>query len=231
MSDPKDLVPSRVGTPAVEHLTNIIKAGLATAPFCGGLASLMTDYIPSARQARLEAFASTLAPDLERLQKHVDEETIKTDEFAFILEKCFRGAAENYQKEKPEAFRGMLVNTAIGFIATSDEKEFFIRLVGSLSALHMRILRFMVDPHGYLAAVGIPPERIRGGFSDFFPVAIPGVHIDVLKSAFSDLYQLGFINTDKSIFSIMTAGQGLALLVGRVTPLGVRLIQFCSVPR
>ena len=30
-----------------EHLLNVLKAGLATAPFCGGLASLITDYIPS----------------------------------------------------------------------------------------------------------------------------------------------------------------------------------------
>ncbi|GAB3309125.1 hypothetical protein GCM10027428_05140 [Haliea atlantica] len=67
----------------------------------------------------------------------------------------------------------------------------------------------------------------------FFPVAVPGVNVEVIKSAFGDLYQYGFLNTDKSIFSTMTSGQGLELLGrgGRVTELGKKFIQFCSVPQ
>lgn len=220
-----------VPSPAVEHLLNIIKAGLATAPFLGGIASLMTDYIPSRKQERLEEFAKRLADDFERLQDRINDNVILTDEFAFLFEKSFRGAAENYQTEKLDAFRGILVNSAIGSGLTSDEQEHFLSLVDTLSVLHIRILSFMAAPQHYLRARGIAVEQIRGGFAQFFPVAIPGVHLEVMKSAFGDLYQAGLINTDKTIFATMTSSQGLNLLDDRVSSLGKQFISFCAVPR
>ena len=111
---------------ATEHLVNILKAGLATAPFCGGIASLMSDYIPSSKFQRLDQFAEKIAKDLYRLQNQVNEAIIQTDEFAFLFENCFRGVAENYQKEKLEAFRGILINSAIGVNLSEDEKEYFL---------------------------------------------------------------------------------------------------------
>lgn len=216
-----------------EHILNALKAGLSTAPFCGGIASLMTDYIPSSKQQRLEQFATDVAADLDSLQKHVKNDVILRDDFAYIFEQCFRGAAEHYQQDKLDAFRGMLVNAATGFGASSDEREYFLNLVNSLSGLHLRILKFMAMPDRYLSECGISPDRIRGGFSTFLPVAIPGVNVEAIKSAFGELYQYGFINTDKSIFSTMTSGQGLDLLGQgtRVTQFGARFIQFCTSPK
>jgi hypothetical protein len=180
---------------------------------------------------RLEAFAERLAADMNELQDRVDEAQILTDEFAFIFEKCFRGVAENYQAEKLESFRGILLNAAIGTDLSKDEKEFFLNLVTTLSVLHIRILKFMAEPVRYLEAHGISADRIQGGFSEFFPVAIPGVDLEVIKAAFGDLHQYGFINTDKTIFATMTAGQGLHLLGNRVLELGRKFVAFCTRPR
>lgn len=215
----------------VEHILNILKAGLATAPFCGGIASLMTDYIPSSKQRRLEEFAERLAEDLNELKDRVDENKILTDEFAFLFEKCFRGVAENYQAEKLEAFKAILVNAALGINLSEEEKEYYLNLVNSLSVLHIRILRFMVDPRSYLEHNQIPVDKIRGGFSHFFPIAIPGIELEIIKSAFSDLYQYGLISADKIIFATTTAGQGLDLLGDRVTSLGRRYVEFCTKPK
>ncbi|ADJ28448.1 hypothetical protein [Nitrosococcus watsonii] len=217
-------------TPA-EHVLNLLKSGLATTPFCGGIASLMSDYIPSAKQRRLEEFTIKLAEDLSELQDRVKESQILTDEFAFLFEKSFRGAAENYQTEKLEAFRAILVNAALGIDLSEEEKEYFLNLVNTLSALHIRILRFMAEPKSYLEANKIPPKDIRGGFTQFFPVAVPGIELEVIKSAFSDLYQYDLINTDKIIFSTMTSGQGLDLLGDRISNLGRRFINFCTKPK
>src|SRR5204863_7826997 len=97
----------------VEVVVNIFKAVLATLPFSGGIASLMTDYIPSSRFKRLEDFATKTAEDLRNHADEVNEEYLRTDDFAFMFEKCFRGAAENPQKEKLNAFRGIIVNYSI----------------------------------------------------------------------------------------------------------------------
>ena len=48
-------------TNSVEHIVSVLKAGLATVPFAGGIASLISDYIPSAKQRRVEAFAQKIA--------------------------------------------------------------------------------------------------------------------------------------------------------------------------
>lgn len=213
-----------------EHVVNAFKAALATAPFCGGIASLITDYIPTMKQRRIDDFVERVADDLIALQDRVDEQALQTDEFAFIFEKCFRGVAENYQVEKLDAFKGILVNAAIGEDVAGDEQEYFLNLVNTLSALHLRILSFLAAPQDYLKARNISPEQISGGFESFFPVAIPGIDIEVIKSAFGDLYQAGLINTDKSMFTMTTSGRGLDLLGNRVTELGRRFIIFCTSP-
>jgi hypothetical protein len=219
------------GIPIQEHLLNILKASLSTAPFIGGIASLITDYIPSARLKRLEGFAEAIGQDLERLQERINAEYITTDDFAFIFEKTFRAVAENPQSVKLEVFRGILVNAAIGRDIPEEEKEFFLNLAMNLSTLHIRILKFMVSPEEYLKGVGIPKERIQGGFSHFFPIAIPGIKPDVIRSAFADLHRYGLTNTGPEILGTTTAGQGLELLGDRVSELGKRFIQFCSIPR
>ena len=218
-------------SPIIETILNIFKAALATAPFCGGIASLITDYIPSARFRRLEEFAQKVADDLSRLSSRVDQSYIKSDDFAFIFEKSFRGVAENPQQEKINAFRGILVNSAIRKDYSEEEKEYFLNLVSTLSVLHIRILRFMAFPKEYLRDSNIPENRIQGGFSDFFPVVISGVEISIIISAFEDLYQSGLINTEKHIFNTMTSAQGLHLLGNRVSDSGRRFIQFCVTPK
>lgn len=214
----------------VELIVNIFKAVLATAPFGGGIASLMTDYIPSARFKRLEDFAAKTAEDLKNHADEVDETYLKTDDFAFMFEKCFRGAAENPQKEKLDAFRGILVNSAIRRDLSEEEKEYFLNMANTLTALHIRILTFMAEPLAYLEAAGISQNQIQGGFRQFFPVAIPGVELDVIRSAFGDLHRFGLTNTDQGIFSTMTAGQGLQLLGGRVSSFGEQFIRFIMSP-
>lgn len=213
-----------------EAILNIFKATLSTAPFCGGIASLISDYIPSARFQRLEKFAQQIADDLLELSSRVNETYIQTDDFAYLFEKSFRGVAENHNPEKINSFRGILINSAVRDDYSEEEKEYFITLVNTLSALHIRMLRFMAQPNQYLSDSGIPEGQIVGGFSDFFPVAIPGVSLSVIESAFGDLYQYGLISTDKTIFRTMTAGQGLHLLGNRVSDFGHRFIQFCISP-
>ena len=124
-------------SPVAETMLNVFKAALSTAPFTGGLASLITDYIPSSRFRRLEEFAQR---------------------------------------------------------------------------------------------AGIDERRITGGFADMFRTVLPGMDLDLVKSAFGDLYQSGLISTDKTIFGTMTSAQGLQLLGDRVTPLGHRFMRFVKTP-
>ena len=51
------------GSAGAERLTSIFKAVLASAPFMGGIASLISDQIGSRRQRRLEEFALNTAEE------------------------------------------------------------------------------------------------------------------------------------------------------------------------
>lgn len=216
--------------PGVSHLLNVLKAGLASTPFLGGIASLITDYIPSSRENRLDTFTKQIADDLYMLQDKVDQGVFESDEFAFLFEKCYRGVAESYQSEKLEAFRGILVNSAVGVDLSCDEREYFLNLVSTLSVLHLRIIWFLGDSERYLVKHGIPTSSISGGFSSFMPRAIPGVSLEVIKSAFGELYRYGLISTDRNIFGMVTVGQGFDLLGDRITDHGRAFLSFCSSP-
>jgi hypothetical protein len=215
----------------VDRILIIFKAALASTPLAGCFSSLISDFIPSGRLHRVEQFVKQVAVELNEMKENVSIDYILTDEFAYIFEKAMRGAAENYQAEKLEAFRGILVNASVDFKASVEEKEFYINLVNNLTALHLRILRFLHEPENYLERAGIDLNSIQGGFSQFFPVAIPGIKIEVIRSAFDDLYRYGLINTDKSIFTTMTSGQGLPLLGQRLSPFGKSFIGFCISPK
>ena len=122
------------------------------------------------------------------------------------------------------------MNAAIRKDVKQEEKEYFLVLVNNLSVLHLRILSFMTEPKAYLAHLQIDERQVRGGFTEMFALVLPGVDPKIVESAFGDLYQLGLITTDKSIFHTMTSGQGLQLLGNRVAPLGRKFIDFCKAP-
>ena len=220
------------GDTIAQHLAKGFSVGIGIAdPVLGALASLATVFIPSRRAKRLEEFAEQIASDLRALREAIDATYIRSDEFAHIFEQSFRGVAENYQEEKVAAFRGILVNAPIRRDVSEDEKQYFLSLVSSLTPLHIRLLRFLDDPAAYAAAAGLSESSIDGGFRRFLPVVISGVRVEVLESAFADLYQMGMINTAPSIFTTMTSAGGLQLARGRVTPLGQLFVSFITAPR
>ena len=216
--------------PPGEHILNIFKAVLANIPVGAAISSLMTDYIPSSKSKRINEFARQIAEDLRRLKDKIDNEYILKDDFAYLFEQAFRGVAQNYQKDKIEAFRGILINSAIRPDIKQEEKEFFLNLVDNLSVLHIRILKFLANPMSYIKEQGIDPNSIQGGFSDIFRKLMPELATPIIESAFGDLYQRGLIGTDKSIFHTMTSASGLHLVGDRVNNLGKGFIEFCKVP-
>lgn len=212
-----------------EHIINGIKAVLANFPIGSGIASLISDYIPSQRELRLMEFTENIAKDLSKLQDEINENYLKSYEYAFIFEKCYKGAVENYQKEKIIAFRAILVNALVEFEITQTEKEFYLNLVENLSLLHIQVLSFLAFPKKYLELNGLDESLVSGGFSSFFPKVIPTANVEIIKLAFKDLYSYGFTNTDSSIFNTMTSSSGWSLLGDRVSKNGRNFIHFISI--
>ncbi|RYZ79599.1 MAG: hypothetical protein EOP06_26890 [Proteobacteria bacterium] len=182
----EDATPNSTALNVAEHLFNIFRAGLSMHPIGGAFASLMNDYIPSTRTLRLENFAQQVAGDIHALANRVDENYVRTDEFAFIFESCFRGAAENYQQEKLRAFRNILVNSLIRTDYSGEEREYFIHMVNTLSVLHIQVIR---------KALACPGEYDSEGR---FLLYLSGVDVKMVESAYRELVQLQLLsNTDR----------------------------------
>ena len=217
-----------------EGAVNALKALFASLPFTGGIASLMSDYIPNRRMERIEQLAKEFGEDLNRLKDKVDESRIQTDSFARLFEESFKGAASNYHEEKLESFRAILINSLVSSDLTDDEKEYILSLVNDLTALHIRVLSFMYDADGYVQRHGLKPSNLDfGGFRVIFEKVFYPISIDVTRSAYSDLYRRGLVTTEDSIFATMTSSRGRQLIASpsRVSALGQRFVRFITVPR
>jgi len=69
-----------------DHLLNALKAMLNAVPIVGGtLASLMSDYIPKAREERLKQFLIDFAEELSNVSEKVNVTNLESERFSDLL--------------------------------------------------------------------------------------------------------------------------------------------------
>jgi hypothetical protein len=219
-----------------EHTIAIVSAAINVIPWIGGsLSSLLNDYMPNASQERLKNYLISLALDSDNIQNQLKEnrealdKRIKTDEFEFIFIKCLKAVQENYQQEKLNAYRAILLNSILEDNPT-EQKEYFLHILNSLTVTHLNILSFMNNPEEYLFRRSIDKSDIRGGHVQIFRKVMPNIDIELIKVATEELYQLGFTNSGKNMFGITTSTQGLGLIKNKLSPLGSDFIKFITTP-
>jgi len=134
-------------TPASDHVIAVLKALLASVPIVGGsLSSLVGDYIPKMKEKRFIEFTQDLQRQFTFLSDYVQRDYLKTEEFAFLFEQCYRRVSECYHAESLKALRNILVNSAIRFDVSQETKEEYMRIAGILRPPHLDILHFFQDP-------------------------------------------------------------------------------------
>lgn len=227
----KTIVPADLEkTHSSNHVVNVVKAAISAIPIIGGpISSLVNDYIPNKKLKRLLDFTKHLSKNIERFKDEIDEEFVKTDEFAYLFEQTYKLVLENYQKEKLDSLLALLVNSLRCRDLKADTMEYYLKKIETLSPLHLGLLRFLSFPVDCFAELGIKPEDIKDhGFSRTLQAYFRDVPPDVLKGVFGDLHQMGFTNTDRSIFGTLTAGSGVDIISGRVSSLGKDFMKFCT---
>ncbi|MGB2728321.1 MAG: hypothetical protein WBD09_07575 [Halobacteriota archaeon] len=227
----KTIVPADLEkTPSSNHIVNVVKAAISGIPIIGcPISSLVNDYIPNKKLKRLLDFTKQLSENIERFKDEIDEEFVKTDEFAYLFEQTYKLVLENYQKEKLDSLMALLVNSLRGRDLKSDTMEYYLKKIATLSPLHLGMLRFLSFPVDCFAEIGIKPEDVKDyNFSRTLQAYFRDVPLDVLKGVFGDLHQMGFTNTDQIIFGALTAGSGVGIISGRVSSLGKDFMKFCT---
>ena len=124
-----------------ELIRNIAIGAIGMIPFAGGPLSVLLDkYLPSTLQKRRDQFINDLASDLENLPKETIQKLLVSDEYHSLLIKTCRTILQENKKEKIYCFRNILLNTAINEDCTSNEIDFYSKLIQELSIDQIRIL-------------------------------------------------------------------------------------------
>jgi len=142
-----------------------------------------------------------------------------------------QAAIRNHQQEKLEALRNAVLNVASGNAPDEDLQLMFLNFIDTLTAWHLRILRFFQDPSGYGAARGVGyPNWSTGGLSSVMEHTFSELRGQraFYDQIVNDLYSRGLMSSDASgLHTTMTAA---GMFTKRTTPMGEGFLAFVSSP-
>ncbi len=221
---------THVGEPIISG----VKALVAAIPFVGGsLNSLMNDYIPDFKHERLKKIVEKIGNDVDEIKDSLNEEYIKTEEFAYYFEITLKRSLEEFNEEKIRYYIGFLIgNLDRNKQSNNDEKDFYLKLIEKLTPLQLKIIRFLKSPENYFDEIDII-NQVRDkipndSFLKMLELAFNEVDIDILKKSFAELYTYGLTKAGEISFEATTMSRGFDAIHGKLNQIGERFIIFCG---
>jgi len=227
----------KAGAKDVAHTA--VKMGLSTVPILGGAAAeLFSAIIVPPISKRRDEWMESIAIALKVLQERVDDfdvENLSQNEiFITTVMHASQVAIRNHQKEKLEALRNAVLNSALANEPEEDMQLMFLNFVDILTPSHLRILKLYSDSE---AGEEIYNSMEPSGFVErFFPeINKPEMdqRIGLYCQLFRDLTNYGLMNTSSGlVMPLETERGGLIPTVrgGSITSIGKRFIDFITSP-
>ncbi len=161
---------------SVDALLTVTKAGLSAIPSVGGpAAELFATVIVPPLTRRREAWLQSLAEGLEALEKKVEglsmESLASNEAFVTMVMEASNIAVRNHAKEKVEALRNAVLNSAI---KSPDEylQGILLQFIAIATPWHFRVLSFYSAPENFVKDAGLKLES--GDYlSDFVERIVP----------------------------------------------------------
>jgi hypothetical protein len=146
---------------AVDVVYTIIKAGVAGIPYIGGpAAQILAAVIAPPINRRRDLWFEDLAERLSRIEGKVAGFTLEAlgenEAFLTTVLQATQTAARTHQKEKHEALRNAVLNTALGHNPNEDKNLMFLRFIDELMPSHLDVLAILHDPQGEYSRRGVP---------------------------------------------------------------------------
>ncbi len=199
----------------IEHLKNISIAAVSTIPVLGGALSVLMDkYIPNYVERRRIQLMEDLSKELEELSERITPERLASEEFASVFIRGFRRAMEEHLHEKIEAFKAIILNTAIAPSTEFDELTLFLRLVSDLTVDQIRIL--------HLLQRDADIRKDKQGLFLVMKAAWPDADSDYLMACVNELLRGNLVTSNPK----NKGEQGQHFLTG----LGSRFVAYISTP-
>jgi hypothetical protein len=212
----------------------LTKAGLSAIPVVGGpAAELFSAIIVPPLAKRRDEWIESVVEGLKALEERVNgfeiEALSQNETFITTVMHASQAAIRNHQKEKREALRNAVLNSASSNDLEEDLQLMFLNFADTLTPLHLRILKFLNDPHEWCQRNEIAcPDLTMGSISSILELALPELEgrRELYDQVVKDLFSRGLIGTD-SLHSIMSSA---GIFAPRTTDMGKRFIDFVTSP-
>ena len=209
------------------------KAAWSLSPVAGpAVVEFLSYFFQPPIEKRMQEWMGLIADGLRQLEEKaaVDLEKLQQNEqFVSTAMQAFPMSLRNHQKEKLEALRNAVLNSALPSPPDESLQQMFLHLVSTFTVWHLRLLGLMNDPAGWFSK-----HRRQ------FPALMTGTLSRVIESAFSELQgkrefydqvykgllDAGLVNTP-SLHSV-TSADGMKR--SRTTDLGKQFLRFITDP-
>jgi len=131
-----------------------VRAGLSLAPFIGGpLAEFFSMVIAPPLEARRDSWMIEIFTQLKKLEDHVEgfkiENLAQNEIFISTLFYATQAAMRTHQKEKLEALRNVVINSAQKPTIDENLQLMFLNLIDKYTPWHLVLLQFCNDPREF----------------------------------------------------------------------------------
>ena len=227
VSDEHSLTPTR-GEQAAEGAAIL----LSTMPYIGGpLAEIAKGFVTRRQSRRLHGCLADVAADLRGLQGRIDATLDGSHDFEAFAERTFQAAEQTVQAEKLDALRATFLNTVLAAPPQYDRGLEIIDLLLRLQPQHLTLLRLFADPVRADAEAGHPLRNLPGPLVPpvvLLHMLLPGGEADDMFRATEVLRREDLLWG--SHLKAAVENRGAAMLQGRLSPFGSRVVNYLMLP-
>lgn len=211
------------------------KAVISAIPAAGGPLSVLFENIFTAPlEKRKQAWLEELADVITKLQERVDgltpEKLAEDEAFITISLQASQIAIRNHQKEKIDALRAAVLNSALPNAPDEDQEMIFLRLIDQLTPWHLRILSMLHNPAQWMEKNQIQnPGWGMGGVSTVLEHCFPDLrgNREFYDQIVRDIQTEGLVGQGNFLHVTMT---GNGMLESRTSGMGKKFLSFITDP-
>jgi len=206
---------------------SVFKGALGAIPYLGSAAVeifglVFTPPLEKRKIQIMNNFAERLN-ELESSKKIDLTELSNNEHFIDVLIQSTTFAIRTSQKEKIEAFKNAILNTAVGCSIDETKSHIFINQLDIFTVWHIKLLQFVENPVDCLKNASKPiPNYVSGSLATIIRGLYPELSQELLNIIWNDLKNAGFI--DAADTQTMMTGNGL--LAKRTTNFGDEFLNY-----
>ncbi|MBO6794727.1 MAG: hypothetical protein JJ895_12520 [Balneolaceae bacterium] len=196
---------------------------------------LITTLILPLHQKKEKEFVQDLATriyNLEQEGKISIQELADSKEINTTITKAILLAQQNHQKEKLEALKAIVINSAIRIESQNiddEEVSLFLRIIERMDTTQFLMMKMVGNPHKFLEETGNPKlnnqtDRLATLFLSVFPKYKQ--KLDLVNQQWVELHSMGLVSTN--IFADQFSNHYQTGKSDKITALGERFLEYIS---